>query len=589
MNITTARQRIFPHRIRARAASVQDEPNPTRLRPWIGLVLFAIVTVFAARAASTAIAMSLTYDEDTHLARGLYGWSTGQDARFWMLGTPAAPHLLDALPSYCALRWAGKLPARPSFPECERLVRSGEPLAVIPARLAGIIWGIGLIVLVFLGVALSRGPAQGLWAAGLLSLVPELIAHSAVAGADIPSAMAGLLCVIVLGRFAQNPTNGRWLSVALAVGFAWAIRHSAIVLIAVAAITHFVSTLSAMRCRGGRSWLIAFGRSALATATLVAIAFPVLWAADGFGLVTRSELLRQKVDRSMPTTTSFPADEAAIFPNSMASLLTQVHHQNEGHPAYFCGARRLQGWRTYFPTALSLKTPIGLILLIIIAAARFLPETRFEKIALLLLAVTWITLFRSRVDIGVRYAVITYPLLVPFIARLFDPRSLRDRIWSPIVAVALVAFAVASISAHPRYLSYFNEIGGGPSWGFWYLSDSNVDWGQDHAALVAALEKRGIAEATTAVFSPGSLIDSRVRLIDIAASQSPAIRATPTRWIPQEKGGLLSVPTRYIAVSATRLHRVYTNDDLYWLFTRRLVERIGDSIFLFDMDTPAVR
>jgi hypothetical protein len=35
------------------------------------------------------------------------------------------------------------------------------------------------------------------------------------------------------------------------------------------------------------------------------------------------------------------------------------------------------------------------------------------------------------------------------------------------------------ISVHPHYTAYFNELAGGPSNGWRYLSDSNVDIGQD--------------------------------------------------------------------------------------------------------------
>ena len=50
---------------------------------------------------------------------------------------------------------------------------------------------------------------------------------------------------------------------------------------------------------------------------------------------------------------------------------------------------------------------------------------------------------------------------------------------------------------------------------------------------------------------------------------------------------LLPVYTRYVAVSVTRLLGLYSQNDMSWLRTRRLVARVGDSIFLFDMDRPA--
>ncbi len=554
----------------------------------IALALAAIAAVFAGRAGTVALRTSLTFDEDTHLSRGLFAWSTGGDPNFWKLGTPALPHMLNALPSYACLKLARSLPESSEFAAYERLVRSGEARTLVPARLVVVAWGIGLVLFTYMGVARAWGAAQGLWAATLISMVPEVLAHSAIAGSDIPSVTAAVLSVILLARFAERPTAGRWLAVAIAVGLAWALRHSAILLIVLASLVHLRSSLGAAWRQGWKPRARALVHSARAAGLLSAIAFLGLWAGDGFGLIPQSELFRLRVDRSMNAAPSGskPIDRA-VFPNSLGSLVTQVHHQNQGHPAYFCGGRRLQGWRTYFPTALALKTPLGLLVLMILAAARIRPTCQFAKIALALLVLTWITLFRSRVDIGLRYALITYPLIVPFVARLFDLRYARDRFWSPIAWLALAAFAWASVSCHPRYLSYFNEIAGGPSQGYLYLSDSNVDWGQDHDAMLVALENRGIGEATAALLSPRTPTDPGVRLIDIAQAQSPGTPAASTRLIPQAIGKALAVPTRYIVVSATRLHRVYTDVDLYWLFTRQLVERIGDSIFLFDMDTAA--
>jgi hypothetical protein len=43
----------------------------------------------------------------------------------------------------------------------------------------------------------------------------------------------------------------------------------------------------------------------------------------------------------------------------------------------------------------------------------------------------------------------------------------------------LVWYLISSISVMPRSYSYFSEVIGGPSLGWKYLADSNLDWGQD--------------------------------------------------------------------------------------------------------------
>jgi hypothetical protein len=57
------------------------------------------------------------------------------------------------------------------------------------------------------------------------------------------------------------------------------------------------------------------------------------------------------------------------------------------------------------------------------------------------------------------------------------------------VIFAAVGWSVGSaVRVHPHYLSYFNELVGGPDNGWRYLAGSNVDWGQDLYLLKAWLD-----------------------------------------------------------------------------------------------------
>jgi len=63
----------------------------------------------------------------------------------------------------------------------------------------------------------------------------------------------------------------------------------------------------------------------------------------------------------------------------------------------------------------------------------------------------------------------------------------------------------------------------------------------------------------------------------------------PNRRMLDSDGDYLPIYTRYVAVSVSRLLGLYSQNDMSWLRSRKLVERVNDSIFLFDMDTPADR
>jgi hypothetical protein len=59
----------------------------------------------------------------------------------------------------------------------------------------------------------------------------------------------------------------------------------------------------------------------------------------------------------------------------------------------------------------------------------------------------------------------------------------RHWLWSGALIASIVCLASESVRVCPAYLSYFNQMAGGPSQGYTHLVDSSLDWGQDLARL----------------------------------------------------------------------------------------------------------
>ena len=571
-----------------------DRPTGRAGRALATAALAAILALFAARCTWIAATDSITSDEYTHLLRTLHFWQTGDDLGMWELGTPRLPHILNALPSYLVLRHSGRLPVpgvgQERMDAVARVVTSGSGRVLIPARLVTIAWGVALLATVYWAVARRRGRVQGLIAAALLAMVPEVAAHAAIAGSDMPFTAAAVFALVLMARYAERPTAGRWAAVAAAVGLAFAMRHTAILLIALAALVHLRHGLARRATGGLMTALECVLGSTLAALGVTVVAFGMLWAGDGFGTIGVGDVTSKVSFLHLPPRLG-PIDLAALpVPTSALEFVKQVRHQGFGHEAYFCGQHRVRGWAAYFPVAFALKTPVGLMILMALAAARFRPRDPWERITLACLALLWVMLIRSKVNIGVRYALLTYPLAAPWLARLFEPKALRDKVWGPITVAATLWFAVASLGCGSRCLSYFNEIGGGPSRGWLYLADSNIDWGQDLDALGATLKRLGIKEVTTDISTERRLVQPGLYVVvnPSRVYQAPAVAPT-NRRLHDDDGGYLPVYTRYVAVSVSRLLGLYSQNDMSWLWTRKLVTRVNDSIFLFDMDTPADR
>jgi hypothetical protein len=98
----------------------------------------------------------------------------------------------------------------------------------------------------------------------------------------------------------------------------------------------------------------------------------------------------------------------------------------------------------------------------------------------------------SRIDIGVRYYLPAYSFLCilggALLAWLWKSRkAARLGMFAAILLIGWIG--VEAVRAFPNHMSYMNEIAVRPHW--WYLSDSNVEWGDDTAELAAYLRARG--------------------------------------------------------------------------------------------------
>ena len=86
-----------------------------------------------------------------------------------------------------------------------------------------------------------------------------------------------------------------------------------------------------------------------------------------------------------------------------------------------------------------------------------------------------------------RYVLPTYPfvfILISGVLVVCGSKIMKR------VAFSLICLQMVSVLwIAPHWLSYFNELCGGPASGRRWLSDSNVDWGQDLYALVEWKER----------------------------------------------------------------------------------------------------
>jgi hypothetical protein len=156
------------------------------------------------------------------------------------------------------------------------------------------------------------------------------------------------------------------------------------------------------------------------------------------------------------------------------------------------------GWWSYFPIAFALKTTLPFLLLSIASLvwggyqAIKKREPRFVWLLAPFL-IYFAYVLGSRIDIGVRYLLPAYPFLFILGGALlaWALRSAKFRRAAMFAAVLVLAWmGIEAVRAFPNHISYMNQLAfARPHW--WYLSDSNVEWGDDAPQVAAYLRARG--------------------------------------------------------------------------------------------------
>jgi hypothetical protein len=190
---------------------------------------------------------------------------------------------------------------------------------------------------------------------------------------------------------------------------------------------------------------------------------------------------------------------AHILPvDFVLGVLFQFWHNSQGHSASLLGMYSERGWWYYFPVAFVLKSTIPFLLLSLASLGWGVYQSvrnRDRRFIWLLVpfAVYAVFVLFSHINIGVRYLLPAYPWLFILGGALLDRLIKIRRAYRAgalIVLLLLGWMAIETYRAFPDEMVYMNQLASrAPHW--WYLSDSNVEWGDDARAVAAFLHERG--------------------------------------------------------------------------------------------------
>jgi hypothetical protein len=455
-----------------------------------------------------------------------------------------------------------------------------------------------LVLITAVGARTRRlaGPTAGAIALGLAALSPDLLAHGNLVTTDLALTLFVFLAVAAFDRLLERATWARLATTGLAVGAALATKFSGLVLGPVLVVLGGVVI-------GGKGPIhVAFGRSSrvvngtiakarLAPPVLAAIAgaaLLVIWASYGF----RATLSPDPAVRAALRTTLEEPQEGAwqraavatadvgLVPEDYVRGLLFVARHSEGRPTFLWGRLSDQGFPHYFLATFLLKTPIPLLVLVLVALVR-IPRLSSRTVAFIWVPVALYVGFALSRDlqIGHRHLLPILPFLLVAAGEAAGA-LVRWRRPAGVTLVGLLGawYAVGTLHNHPHHLAYFNEAAGGPTNGWRVLVDSNLDWGQDLKRLKAWMVARGVGRIKLSYFGSA---DPAYHGID--CDRLPGYSAPHPPRVTRELR-----PGDVVAVSATNLQGVYLDPEDRPLMERlrRLepIGRAGRSILVYRAD-----
>ncbi len=467
---------------------------------------------------------SVTFDEQYHVTPG-YVYLTQHDLRFHHDQNPplfeailAAPllarsgiHLPIDHPAYQL--WGDVYLFSDAFfwhsgNDADSLVQAARFMATLTGVMLGLllfVWGKQLF-----------GEAAGWIALFLFVFDPNFVAN-AIPTLDLPLAFTVTLAMYCLWRYLLRPTAFALILAGLALGFALATKFLSVMLVPSFFFVMLIYPLSSsvpapsLEARWAarhRLHPLPLAKRFLTFGLMLLIAWGVLWATYlfQFGPINGA-------------TPSLPVPAPQYFESFIGMFLKS----GEGRANYLLGQVSTTGWWYYFIVAFFLKTPLPTIIAILFALVRWPWRREWRTASILYLPAFFFFAGASisNLQLGYRYIlpVLTFLFLMagrvvardvilrpqqphaaeveasagpnretqrlrPAARRRDAPGTGKPQFLGRLIVLALAAWLVMSaLVTFPNHLSYFNELAGGPNNGYRYLTDSNVDWGQDLPAL----------------------------------------------------------------------------------------------------------
>jgi len=455
----------------------------------------------------------------------------------------------------------------------------------------------------------------------LFSFSPTVLAHSRFVTTDMPALFGVLLGTYFFIKFLEKPDRGRFWFAAMAFGVAQLTKFS-VVLLAPLFVLMVIAWCLANSFSFKRSAVLFIRSLVLMAVGIIIVVWPV------YALHTMNyppERQKQDIASNLATYGNrlfadpvvWASDKPVIRPLAYyAAGILMVNQRSEGgNTTFFLGEVRNYAWKHYFPVVYAIKEPLafwGLVITVLLALSvkvkkfgltlkkikSWVREYFVEFSMLLWLAMYWYLSINANLNIGVRHLLPTYGFVFILLAGQISQilTKLKTKIekvktttkkFKPVFSFSLSFFIFTfyfllgwyvyeNVSVYPYYLTYFNQVAGGPSGGHRYAVDSNLDWGQDLKRLTMWVEDNDIDKIHLDYFG---WADQKYYLKDKLVWINAGTYKDKRDFLAENPDG------GYLAVSASFYmgSREDPVNNYIWLDAYRPIATIGNSIFVWEI------
>lgn len=505
---------------------------------------------------------SYTFDEHRHLVRGIMLLETG-DYRL-NKHHPILANVLNAIPQLFNPNYKSPGTNNDYWDDANkdayaRLLaevngsRKRFSLEVInPSRYVTIGLFAASVVLFYFLIKKEFGivPASGFTL--LYAFSPNIFAHARLVTTDAMAVITIFLATWYLYKYLKYKTKGMLIAFIITSFLALLTKYGAVPIAFVwVALIYYFEVFIIQKKKNKKKKLIKKLLSGIPKVALIVVCWVVLLtAAYGFRFTTLAATNHDSKARTESHLHNFkkmfepvpfligPVQHFYMyvpvpFPEYIQGFIENVvFHNSYGHGSFLYGDYRSDGWWYYFPLTMLAKMPVtGLIGTLAVVGwgiwliiKRYKSAKGFKKFiknmsklgpssALIIVPAFYYMLsMSSSINLGIRHILIVFPFIYVGAGILVE-KILKKNLKYLFIIIPLGLWYVYSfVSIYPHYISYFNEIVGGPKNGYKYLLDSNLSWGQDE--LMVEEYKESLPDSVKVYDNSEDPVEDGIAIID---------------------------------------------------------------------------